>query len=158
MPLCYICKSIPFDHLPPFPEGEYVRTLTGLEHVQTLVRRRHVSPDPAAPSVRHHASLEGLRRAAAEGCELCRLIQCEAEAMLAELDGLQGLTNRCSYGPPTFDMWLTKRPEGGQGFWVLSDCASGAWGPATVPVAAFGFVVAEGACEPWPLLAVMSGR
>lgn len=147
MPLCDICKSIPFEDLPPFPEEEYFRTLTGLEYVQTLVPNKDVSRDATASSVRHHASIEGLREAAAEGCELCLLIQGEADVMLAELEGLEGVMEQYSNFLPTFDMWLTKRPDGGQGFWVLSECNPSVRGTVTVPVAAFGFAVAEGMSE-----------
>ena len=158
MPLCDICKSIPFEDLPPFPEEEYIRTLTGLEYVQTIVRNRDASRDATASSVRHHANIEGLRGAAAKGCELCLLIQGEADAMLAELDGLEGLMKRYSDGPPTFDMWLTKRPDGGQGFWVLSECSTSVGGTEIVPVAGFGFAVAEGVSESWPELEFIHER
>jgi hypothetical protein len=50
---------------------------------------------------------------------------------------------------PTFDMWLTKRPVGGDGFWVLSETRQvtelvpESEPPATLLVAAFGFSAVE---------------
>ena len=129
-----------------------MRTSTGLKYVQHLVRHKDAFRDATASSVRHYANIEGLRRAAAEGCGLCLLIQGEADAILAELDGLEGLMKHYSGSPPTFDMWLTKRPEGGQGFWVLSECSTSAKGAVTIPVAAFGFALAECMLESWPML------
>jgi hypothetical protein len=157
MPLCDICKEVPFGDLPPFPEEEYFRTLTGLEYVQILVRNKVDSRDGTASGVRHHANIENLRKAAAEGCELCRLIQGEAHVLLTELEGLEGPMKEY-YNPPTFNMWLTKRPGGGQGFWVLSECRPSVRGAMAIPIAAFGFTVAEGIFEPWPMLKVVPSR
>ncbi|KID88982.1 Heterokaryon incompatibility [Metarhizium guizhouense ARSEF 977] len=157
MPLCDICKSIPFKHLPPFPKEEYVRTSTGLEHVQTLVPNKFNPRGATAPRVRYHANTQSLRGEAAEGCELCLLIQGEADVMLAELEDHEGRMKDDSDGPPTFYMCLTKRPDGGQGFWVLSECSPRARGTVTVPVAVFGFTVAD-MSESWPLLALLPGR
>lgn len=90
IPLCDNCKSIPCKHLPPFPKEEYVRTMTGLEHVQTLVPNKFNSRGATAPRVGCHANTQSLRGEAAEGCELCLLIQGEADGMLAELEDHEG--------------------------------------------------------------------
>lgn len=120
----------------------------GLKYVRHLLPGRNTSLDDAS-MVRHHANLEDLRRAAAEGCELCLLIQGEADAMLAELDGLEGDRKRQFDGPPSFDMWLTKSPESSQGFWVLSGYSSGSGRHSIAPIAAFGFAVTEGIYQFW---------
>lgn len=157
MPLCDICKSIPFEHLPPFPKEEYVRTSTGLEHVQTLVPNKFNPRGATAPRISNHANIQSLRGAAAEGCGLFLLIQGEADVMLAELEGHEGLMKDDSDGPPTFDMCLTKHLDSGQGFWVLSECSPRARGTVTVPVAVVGFTVAD-MSESWPLLTLLLGR
>ncbi|XWX01535.1 hypothetical protein V2A60_009563 [Cordyceps javanica] len=152
MPLCQTCQSIPFGNLPPFPKDEYRAGLSGLEHVHPFSRRGGTAAqDVPTTRVRHHASLEGLGRAAADGCELCVLIRAQADALLAELETPKAKEGR--YSPPDFDMWLTQRCDGGQGFWVWSAPTFNSRA-AVLPVAAFAFVVSED----HPLAGTIRGR
>ncbi|KAJ4148425.1 hypothetical protein LMH87_002895 [Akanthomyces muscarius] len=145
MTLCDICGSIAFGNLPPFPTNEYQLTLSGLQHVHMLVVKRGTSKEAivALSRVRHHASLASLRTAADNGCELCALILAQADALLTELETLQN-GQRSEDHLPTFDMWLSQREEGGQGFCVWSNSVDHADGARIVPVAAFAFVVSDG--------------
>ncbi|KAM3500858.1 hypothetical protein MY10362_006040 [Beauveria mimosiformis] len=44
---------------------------------------------------------------------------------------------------PTGDLWLARRPYGGQGFWVLSESIGSTDEREIIPIAAFSFAVAE---------------
>lgn len=155
MQLCKLCKSISFSTLPPFPQEQFAAGLTGRKYIHQFYRRKHDSSNAAAAAVvaaaeartKHHATIELLREAAVEGCNLCTLIQGEALLLLAEIadfDESRGGRGR-PYFPPSFDMWLTQRPDGGQGFWVMSEAsADGGGGNVIMLIAAFAFVVEAG--------------
>ncbi|ATY65983.1 Heterokaryon incompatibility [Cordyceps militaris] len=145
MPLCPVCSAIPFRHLPPFPEPQHSQGLTGLQHVHPLYRLREFPRDPRSSSVRHHASAEALREAAAAGCDLCALIQGQLDRIMSEIEG-QDEDIRTLYRPsyqPAVDLWLVQRPFGGQGFWVLSESVQSRDEREIIPIAAFGFAVAD---------------
>lgn len=142
MSLCQTCQSIPFGSLPPFPNDEYRPSLSGLEHVHRFYRTGVASQNSNMARVRHHVNLEGLRKSAEDGCELCVLIHSQAEALLAELETPKGKRLECS--PPDFDTWVSQRPDGGEGFWVWSAPTSNTSGGEILPVAAFAFIVTEG--------------
>ncbi|KAK3180179.1 hypothetical protein K4F52_008481 [Lecanicillium sp. MT-2017a] len=156
MRLCQVCEAIPFEVLPAFPQNDYEAGLTGKEYIQRFTRNnwslsRNAGEETA--SVKHHASLESLRETASNGCELCKLIQKEAEKLLVELDGLEDRPDGRGkpYPSPSFDMWLTQRPEGGRGFWVVSEPSQGTGGRVILPIAAFGIVVEEALAFRLPL-------
>lgn len=147
MPLCQVCSSISLAALPDFPSQHYHETLSGRKYIHHFIKHQENAPNTAALNAvreqgQHHGSLEALRAAAADGCGLCILIEGEADALLEEIGSL-GEEGR--YSPPAFDMWLTKRPEEGQGFWVLSECSSSFANKKIMPIAAFTFVVDDGA-------------
>ncbi|CAG8980640.1 hypothetical protein HYALB_00012721 [Hymenoscyphus albidus] len=92
----------------------------------------------------YHKSLEDLQ-ASAEMCDLCKLILVQADHLIAEFEGLNK-SNLIRQNSPSFDLWLTKRRHGGDGFWVFT---SGT--PRLINrhvtfflVAAVGICVAEG--------------
>lgn len=150
--LCQVCDSISFEALPTFPQDDYEAGLTGKQYIQRFTRKNwSLSSDAAEKTarVKHHTSLESLREAASNGCDLCKLIQDEAEKLLAELDGLEDRPDGRGkpYPSPSFDMWLTQRPEGGRGFWVVSEPSQSTSGRVILPIAAFGVVVEEGAFD-----------
>ncbi|KAJ3473215.1 hypothetical protein NLG97_g10444 [Lecanicillium saksenae] len=166
MQLCQLCQSIPFASLPIFPKDDRYAVGNGGSNIVVLIAKPGDPGDDATTAkaaeshkVKHHPNLDSLREAAAGGCELCVLILGEAEPLLAGLGELgdEGSPGRAAYPTPSFDMWLTKRPEGLDGFWVVS-------GPreskAPTPfkmlllVAAFGFVVDQGD----PMASVIPGR
>lgn len=145
MSLCGICSSIDFQNLPAFPTAEYQLYLAGLQHAQVFSKKRGTSDDAIAAlsRVRHHPSLANLRTAVDNGCKLCKLILAQADALLAELQTLRPERYRNDY-LPTFDMWLSQREEGGQGFCVMSSSGDQPGCARVVPVAAFGFVMGDG--------------
>lgn len=141
MTLCDLCKTIPLDGLPAFPDEDIARSLSGLTYFhQFFLRTRELE----SVGFKHHSDLQSLRAAAAAGCGLCRLIESQADCILADIDGL-GEERR---GPfecqPQFDLWLTTLPNGRAGFLVLTN---GKWErkSAVCPMAAIGFCAEEGA-------------
>lgn len=135
---------MPSKNLPRFAEDRYIKTLTGLQHVHTLVINRQSCEEEEEPRIKYHRDVSSLRRAAAAGCGLCRLIEGQADAILAEIDGLDDAQRELDGALPNFDMWLTKRPDGGEGFWVLSECEGESETPVALPIAAIAFVASEG--------------
>ena len=143
MSLCDLCASIPLEGLPPFPEERYIKTLSGKPHFQCMVLKREYDEAPEPPKFQHHADLESLRHAAGAGCGLCRLIEAQVDAILGDIGSLDA-RRRDVYGlPPSFDLWLTKRPKGGQGFWAVTSCG-GKRDDAIIPVATIGFCAEDG--------------
>src|SRR5205085_111496 len=69
----------------------------------------------------HQPGLQALRSSAAE-CELCRLILSQVDLVIAEFQVALGVKSFLVYydsSYPTFDLFLRKRPAGGDGFWVI---------------------------------------
>lgn len=160
MQLCKLCSSIPFQALPLFPQEQFVARLTGRKYIHQFYRKKNDSSHTAAATtagaavetrVKHHPSIELVREAAAGGCNLCTLIQGQADLLLAELEDFKESRSGRGrpYFPPSFDMWLTQRPDGGQGFWVMSEASvDGGGANVIMPIAAFGFVVEAGMLYP----------
>ncbi|KAH7125036.1 heterokaryon incompatibility protein [Dactylonectria estremocensis] len=138
--LCALCESMSFEALPAFPEEYYMRTLSGYAHLQHLIVPKCKRPELLG--FKHHPDLESLRRAAKEGCDLCQLIEAQADAVQSdfknkEMPVLQELgVNEGAH--LTLNLWVTKRPDGQDGIWVLTNCS---WelGRKVVPVAAIAF-------------------
>ena len=157
MDLCDVCKSIDWQGLPDFPDERYDRNATGLQHVHSLYAKEQTTGDQLTTKVKYHSSFDALSEAAANGCGLCLLVKRQANALLAEISGLEGIQKEMEGSPPTFDMWLTKRPEKGQGFWVLSEATQESallseWeSPPTLLIAAIGFSAIEGRSNSFPL-------
>lgn len=149
MRLCKLCESIPFESLPAFPQDSYHAGSSGKQHIHHYFRRRDC-PDVATTAetarvFRYHATIDSLREAAAAECDLCTLVLGEADALLSELDSLEeSELTTLRYSPPTFDMWVTQRPDGGQGLWVISEPSVNRRSGTIMPIAAFAFVVEEG--------------
>lgn len=135
--LCELCESILQQELPPLPDEAYRRTLSGKPHLQHLYKN-----DSGASldsfGLRFHPDLDSLRRAAEEGCDLCRLIESQADAVLSDIEGLDKPVLGIYQAQPTFDLYVTGRPDDGDGFWVLSTTT---WrrGVCVVPIAAISF-------------------
>ncbi|OAR02778.1 hypothetical protein LLEC1_07878 [Akanthomyces lecanii] len=167
MRLCNVCESIPFESLPAFPVDSYHAGSSGKQYIHHYFRREDrpddVSPtEEAARVVRYHATIDSLREAAAAECDLCTLVLGEADALLAELQSLEeNESTRLTYSPPTFDMWVTQRPDGGQGLWIISEPSSHRRSGTIMPIAAFAFVVEEAQILTWkdePLARTIRGR
>ncbi|KAJ3481407.1 hypothetical protein NLG97_g7829 [Lecanicillium saksenae] len=127
MTLCGVCGAIPFADLPPFPQDNHGTDLTGQEYIHPLRRHSDFSRNPETSRVRHHTNVEHLSEAASAGYAL---------------DERSKQVYQRSY-QPTVQMWLVKRPGGGQGFWVLSESIQSKDEKHLVPIAAFNFSVSE---------------
>jgi hypothetical protein len=89
-----------------------------------------------------------LRSASASGCELCRQIETHADGVLADI-----ATKYARYAQfpevnlgahdPSFHLWITKRPDGGEGFWVSTKSASKP-DRLLFPISTFGFCSEDG--------------
>ncbi|KAK1622364.1 heterokaryon incompatibility protein-domain-containing protein [Colletotrichum phormii] len=159
MPLCDLCRSISWEDLPPFPNDNFIKTLSGCPRFHHLVLKSSlIEKDTPIKrfGVQYHASLQSLRRAASGGCELCQIIENEADALIEEIASLRQPRRGVMQTEPSWDMWLTKRSEPevtGDGFWVVnrSSWGSDKW---LVPIASIGFSSDEGD----PRTAGSSGR
>ena len=128
--LCQVCQTIPLHDLTPFPDSSYTRSLSGYTHVHELIHRpSHNDPVPPSLGFPHHPSLEALRAASAAGCDLCREIEIQADDVLGDIDQRNETWPRLQKvptpaGDPSFDLRVTARGEGGDGFWVVTKSES----------------------------------
>ena len=116
MSLCNLCKNIPWENLPAFPENLGF-TLSGHAYLQAI----HDWPQGLRGHP-HHQSLDALRQSA-PCCSLCSLICESVENVQKELEGLRPrweAGEMHQYDLPTWEMWLVKRREGGDGCWIMS--------------------------------------
>lgn len=104
-------------------------------------------PEPQEPlGFKHHPTRASLQRAAADGCVLCQLIEAQAVDVVADLEKEEApLLAKLGFEDAklTFDLWVTKRPDGEDGLWVLTNTS---WRPGEdiIPVAAIAFCAEEG--------------
>jgi hypothetical protein len=141
MMLCNLCSSIPIDNLPAFPPS-YYNLMTGYEHVQVFKPSHHKKRPRGLLGFSHQPDLQSLRSSAVT-CELCRLILAPIDLIVDELrDDQRESYYRLidDYGTPSFDLWLTKRRDVGDGFWAL--CHSKPGGSVYL-LAAIGFCVRD---------------
>ena len=154
MVLCDLCKSIDFASLPTFPDDVFRRSITGFDYLQTIHFNREQPGELPSLGVPHHGDLESLRRAAAAGCHLCRLVEKQADGILkdAEVDEEEERKHRSILRyEPTFELWLSKRPALGDGLWFMTKdrlSANTSW-RRHIPAAALGFCVDDGALSFW---------
>lgn len=129
--LCQLCQTIPLNDLPRFPDDSYGRGLSGMPKLHTMWHFDTME-EPCDPlGFHYHDGLESLRSASASGCELCRLVEIEADALLVDI--AERNLKYAKYPEeikqrhpldPSFDLWITQRPEGGDGFWVIAKSMS----------------------------------
>jgi hypothetical protein len=150
--LCSLCQRIPFHDLPPFPDSSYTRTVSGKQFLLQLIRdndpEHKQEPVPEPLGLRHHPDLASLRSASAAGCDLCREIERHADCVLEDIASIKARyadSPRVSLNPgdPSFELWVTRRGEGGDGFWVSTKSASRRDNLLFV-VATFGFCAESG--------------
>lgn len=89
------------------------------DHFYPARRRGRHEPEPLG--FLHHPTLESLRQASATGCGMCRLIETQADGLLNYIEINKLFNPGISEVRPRFDLWLTKRPYGADGFWVLTN-------------------------------------
>ncbi|CAG8949109.1 hypothetical protein HYFRA_00002238 [Hymenoscyphus fraxineus] len=115
MSLCELCKAIPIADLPSLPPLVWNQRSESRFH-------RFLSPPEADFQESHgwpyHKSLKDLQ-ASAEMCDLCKLILVQAEQFIAGLEELDE-SDFIRQTSSSFDLWLTKRRHGGDGFWVFT--------------------------------------
>ena len=145
MTLCDLCASIPLEGLPPFPSERYHEYLSGKPHFQHGGLKAAYTNAAPAPRFPHQPNLESLRRAAAAGCELCHLIQSQVDSVLSDVAAFDELERETIGAPEDFALWLTKRPDGGQGFWAVTEVPSSA---EIYLLAAIAFCAEEGEFMP----------
>ncbi|KAL9115744.1 MAG: hypothetical protein Q9227_000112 [Pyrenula ochraceoflavens] len=116
MPLCSLCRDIPWESLPTIPD-DLGAILSGLPYIQAIPNW-----PTAVRGHPHHQSLDTLRQSASS-CSLCSLICESAENVQKELEDLKPkweAGEARQYDWPTWEMWLVKRRKGGDGCWVMS--------------------------------------
>jgi hypothetical protein len=146
MPFCLLCASIPFEHLPDGPSSyervsfpwKYIHTFWGAVNGKLMHNYPH-----KALRFPYHPNIEALR-ASANHCELCDLILTAVEKAISEYNVATAEQttkfNRLA-AVLTFELWLTKRSDKGDGFWVFSSSGNRA---VIHLVAAVGLCVREG--------------
>ncbi|KAH8686168.1 heterokaryon incompatibility protein-domain-containing protein [Ilyonectria robusta] len=153
--LCALCESMSYEALPDFPDENYMRTLSGYANLQHLIVRK--SKRSESLGFKHHPDLESLRHSAKEGCDLCQLIEAQADDVLSDFEKEEmPLLRELGIGEGahlTFDLWVTKRPDGQDGILVVTNCS---WEPGVkvVPVAAIAFC----AQQDGPLAEIIKGH
>lgn len=128
MVLCDLCQTIPHQELPPYPE-EYECYFSAGDYFFPARRRdshqKNTQREPLGLGLPHHPTLESLRQASAAGCEICRLVETQADGLLGHIETYGPAKHSLGRAYPLFDLWLTKRPYGGDGFWVLTSSTHG---------------------------------
>ncbi|OBR04758.1 Heterokaryon incompatibility protein [Colletotrichum higginsianum IMI 349063] len=146
MNLCDLCSSINLEDLPPFPDDDFSKSLSGYPRFHHLVKSDFEKGARVERfGVQYHRDLDGLLRAAAEGCVLCEAVEKEAAALAEEIENLPRPRWGIARCDPSWDMWLVRRSEaGGDGLWVVcSSVVDGEGFPCLIPVAAVGFASDE---------------
>jgi hypothetical protein len=142
MTICKLCSSIPLDGdgLPTLPEGLWGHRTTW-KYIHQFFHRFSDSPPTGFP---FHRNLESLKQSAEE-CDLCRLILSSIEKAIEELRNPNpenvGRGDIDIPTKPTWDLWLTRRQELGDGFCVFTNCEDS---KDFCFVAAVGICVKEG--------------
>lgn len=116
MSLCDLCINIPWESLPEVP-ADLSTNSTGHEYIQPVLH--WPKSERGHP---HHQGLDALRKSAPL-CALCQLILSSAEnveSQLKELKPQWEAREMRKYKWPTYNLFLVKRREGGDGCWVMS--------------------------------------
>src|SRR2546423_12291401 len=139
--LCRLCRSISSTDLPAFPSSYYNPGI-GWEYIHVFLPKANKKPRRPL-GFPHQEDLQSLR-SSASSCELCRLILASTEQVIAEFSVArtnEWFVNNVEYGEPTFDFYLTKRRDCGDGVWVLSNSTAR---PCVYLLAAVGVVARDG--------------
>ena len=115
--LCELCRSIPIDNLPDFPNPYGIYSSEDREYIHEY--DLNDSKKPLGFS--HHPNLKRLQRSAAQ-CPLCRLILDQIELVERNFEEFKKTPDFLQYhaiGYPKFDLFLTRRKGIGPGFLVL---------------------------------------
>lgn len=141
MTLCTLCKGIPWETLPSAPPDLDIE-LSGYPYLQPF----YGWPEDAR-GYSHHQSIEALRNSATVlSCDLCCLILKQVESCQSELEELKPKWEAdtiTKYDWPLWELWIVKRENGGDGFWVMS-LTDGEEKKEVRLVAAIGLCVRDG--------------
>lgn len=150
----------PAERPPPLPDSSYTHIASGYKNLAELVHRTTNDPVPDSLGFHYHLSLESLS-ASAGHCDLCRQIEIQADALLADVAKRNAKWAefpdvRTRPGDPSFDLWIKARAEAGDGLWVVSRSVSE---PETVlfPIATFGFCSEDVKSISWSGFALSQG-
>jgi hypothetical protein len=143
MTICELCRSIPLEGegLPSIPS-----TCRNHRSTWRYIHEFDVGPlkekhnEPLPTGFPFHPSLESLT-SSAENCDLCSLVLSAIENALKELNDPMPINKLRGIPNPTWKLCLTKRRQGGDGFWVFTECENGR---KFFLVAAIGLCVKEG--------------
>ena len=152
MVLCDLCRTIPHQGLPSYPEEYKCYFSAGDFFYPARHRDNHQNRQPEPLGFPHHQTLKSLRQASAENCEICRLIETQADGLLDHIETYGPPKHSLGRAYPLFDLWLTKRPHGGDGFWVLTNSTRGT-GRVLLILAAIVFACNDGSLTSFCLVA-----
>src|ERR1700743_3635526 len=123
MTICKLCNSIPLEgkKLPTLPDQLWGHR-TKWRYIHEFYRR---SSAPEPTGFPFHSNLESLKLSA-ETCELCRLILSSIDKAMEELKNPEKDNVRRGNidipKQPTWELWLTRRQDLGDGFCVFTNC------------------------------------
>jgi hypothetical protein len=138
MAICKLCKSIPLDGdgLPALPT-EIWGPRTSWRYIHNFFPESSKTEFAKYP---FHPNLASLK-SSAEECDLCHLILSSIEKAIEELRNPNPMNIRRGEidipKKPTWELWLTRRQELGDGFCVFTNCEKSE---------EFCFVAAVGVC------------
>lgn len=116
MSLCDLCTNIPWENLSTVPPNLACNS-TGKKYIQPVLRWPQ-----EIRGYEHHRNLEALRKSALS-CDLCDRICSSANNVQKELEEMKPkweTKEEIQYEWPTFELFIVKRREGGDGCWVMS--------------------------------------
>jgi hypothetical protein len=127
MSLCSLCISIPFEDLPNLSPS-YFPGSSGWKYIHAFYNRPMLnkSGQPIGSSqplgYPYHPNINALR-ASASNCQLCDLVLTVVEKVISERNrATQEQMTKFNNFPAvlSLELWLTKRRDMGDGFWVFS--------------------------------------
>lgn len=119
MTLCDLCRSIPLNDLPPFPP-KYFTHKNGWRYINYFYPRE-LGLDTTGIGIPHQPDLRSLQYSA-KTCDLCGVILGRLDLVTSQLKDLENdaaFIKMQGSGPPVFDLFLTQRKGGGNGFLVM---------------------------------------
>jgi hypothetical protein len=117
MTICKLCLSIPFDGvgLGPFPGGTILDPFKYIhQHIQQFA-------DTKPTKYAYHPNFDSLKTSSKE-CHLCQIVLCSIEKGINERRNPKHDWGKIDIPKqPTWELWLTRRNDTGDGFCVFSN-------------------------------------